>query len=259
MNPVRIRRLNETGLARMEDFLDSFAQQPDRSVDFQRDLWPILTGVDTTSHVPNVVQADADRRFPRRFDLAEYLYGLIPNLGLQDPTRDRGLWAWLSLLWFEQLAPVTQRGRRVGERARWLPLIGNGRRYYRHFVLGPYMIYAAHSDAPLRAEVLLSEPPFVTTSEIYREFVESPLVACKPVIEAVRTIYWEPAAGRLKRGVGVKGAGGSRRLVEVLMQFDRTVDLYMIDVDVLLRLLPSEFDRFIGNTPRQPIMLGLAR
>lgn len=252
MNPVRIRRLNEPGLARMAEFLDSFISAPDRPVDFQEDLWPILTGLDTTVHVPNVVQADADRRFPRRYDLAEYLHGLIPRLGLADPTRDQGLWAWLALLWFEQLAPVEKGRRKVGERAKWIPLIGVQRRYYRHAVLGPYIVYASHADAPERAQVLLSEAPNITTSEIYRMFVESSLAGCKPVIEATRALYWDAAAGRLRRGAGIKEAGGSRRLVQVMMQFDRTIDLHLIAPEALLDLLPREFDRFRNGTARRP-------
>lgn len=242
MNPVRIRRLNETGLARMEDFLDSFAQQPDRSVDFQRDLWPILTGVDTTSHVPNVVQADADRRFPRRFDLAEYLYGLIPNLGLQDPTRDRGLWAWLSLLWFEQLAPVTQRGRKVGERARWLPAMDW--KYYRHLVLGPYVIFFANRDQPRRALALLHNPPH-TPGEIVGQLAATQDVALSKAATAVATaLYYDFTAGRMKPGASGSSPGSPRRFRTVIDQFDRTYDLQCLTESGLLALLPAEFNRF---------------
>jgi hypothetical protein len=241
MNPVRIRRLNDNGLVRMEDFLDSFAATPARAVDFQKDIWPILTGHDTTSHVPNVVQADADRRFPRRHDLAEYLHGLIPGLGLQDPTRDRGLWAWLALLWFDQLAPANGGGRKVGERAKWLP---DRWKYYRHLVRGPYLIYLTNQDRPQRAAALLHNPPH-TPGELVGQLAATQDVAqSKAAIGVATLLYYDSARRTLKHGAGGSGPGSPRRLRTVLDQLDRTYDLQALTEEKLLSLLPAEFNRF---------------
>lgn len=244
MNPVRIRRLNETGLVRMEDFLDSFVTTPDRSVDFQQDIWPILTGFDTTAHAPNIVQADADRHFPRRYDLAEYLHGLVLRLGLQDPTRDRGLWAWLALLWFDQLAPVNRGVRKIGERARWLPLIGDGRRYYRHLVLGAYLIYSTSQDRPQRAFALLHNPPHTPGELVGQLAATQDVVQSKAAIGAATALYYDSTRGAMKRGAGGRGPGSPRRFRTVLDQLDRTFDLQSLTEDRLLALLPSEFERF---------------
>lgn len=242
MNLVRIRSLNDTGLARMQEFIDSFADTPARSIDFQRDLWPILTGLDTTSHAPSVVQADADRVFPRRYDLAEYLYGLIPRLGLSDPTRDKGLWAWLALLWFDQLAPTVKGSRKVGQQARWLP--DSGWNYYRHLVLGAYLIYATNHDRPQRALALLHNPPH-TPGELVGQLAATQDVAqSKAAIGAATTLYYDIERGAMKRGAGGDGAGSPRRLRTVLDQLDRTFDLQSLAEDRLIALLPSEFDRF---------------
>jgi len=242
MNPVRIRRLNETGLVRMEDFLDSFVTTPDRSVDFKQDIWPILTGLDTTSHAPNIVQADADRQFPRRYDLAEYLHGLVPGLGLQDPTRDRGLWAWLALLWFDQLAPANRGVRKVGERAKWMP--ESGWKYYRHLVLGAYLIYLTSQDRPQRATALLHNPPH-TPGELVGQLAATQDVAqSKAAIGAATTLYYDPQKKTMKRGAGGSGAGSPRRFRTVLDQLDRTFDLQSLTEDRLLTLLPNEFERF---------------
>jgi hypothetical protein len=244
MNPVRIRRLNEPGLARMAEFLDSFISAPDRPVDFQEDLWPILTGLDTTTHVPNVVQADADRRFPRRYDLAEYLHGLIPRLGLADPTRDQGLWAWLALLWFEQLAPVEKGRRKVGERAKWIPLIGVSRRYYRHLILGPYEIYLTNQDRPERAAVLLHNPPYKPGELVGQLAATQHIAQSKAAVGAATMLYYDRDRKVLKAGAAGKGPGSPRRYRTVLDHFDRTFDLHSITEEQLLNLLPREFERF---------------
>jgi hypothetical protein len=242
MNLVRIRRLNDAGLARMQEFIDSFAETPAQSVSFQHDLWPILSDPYSTSHAPNVVQADADRVFPRRYDMAEYLHGLIAGLGLSDPTRDKGVWAWLALLWFDQLAPAVRGSRKVGEQAKWLP--ESGWKYYRHLVLGAYLIYATNHDRPQRALALLHNPPH-TPGELVGQLAATQDVAqSKAAIGAATTLYYDTDRGTMKRGAGGSGAGSPRRLRTVLDQLDRTFDLQSLNEDRLLALLPAEFDRY---------------
>ncbi|MBX3372904.1 MAG: hypothetical protein KF817_03655 [Phycisphaeraceae bacterium] len=242
MTPIRVRRLNSTGMTRMAEFLFACSAAPDRPVDLEAEVWPILTGTDTTSDFPKVVLADRDRRFPRRYDLAAYLYDLIPALGLADPTRDQGLWAWLALLWFDQLAPISGRARKIGERARWLP--DTGRKYYRHLVLGPYLIYQTSSDRPERAMALLYNPPH-TPGELVGQLAATQDVAqCRAAIGAVTALYYDAQLGKLKRGAGGKGAGSTRRFRTVLDQLDRTFDLHSSSDAGVLSLLPREFDRY---------------
>ena len=242
MNEVRIRRLNNLGLVRMGDYLASFAAAPARSVDFEKDVRPILTGGDTTSHAPNIVFADGDRQFQRRYDLAEYLHELVPKLGLQDPARDRGLWAWIALLWFDQLAPAKRDGRKIGERARWLPEYGWN--YYRHLVLGPYLIYSNSADCPQRAAAFLHNPPH-TPGELVGQLAATQDVAqSKAAIGAATALYYDPQKKSMKPGAGGDSAGSPRRFRTVLDQLDRTFDLQSLTEDRLTALLPSEFERF---------------
>jgi len=246
MNKIRIRRLNEPGLARMETLLDSLADPPWNAIDFDRDLRPLLTGSDTTSHVPNVVQAEADSIFPRRYDLAEYLNELVPRLGIADPTRERGLWAWLALLWIEQLAPITAKGRKVGEHAKWLPEAGW--KYYRHLVLGPYLIYSTNQDRPKGAMALLHNPPH-TPGELVGQLAATQDVAqSRAAIAAATALYYDDARSKLRVGASGSGAGSSRRFRTVLDQLDRTFDLQSVSAESLLELLPAEFDRFRRRT-----------
>jgi hypothetical protein len=227
----------------MQEFIDSFAETPAQSVSFQHDLWPILSDPYSTSHAPNVVQADADRVFPRRYDMSEYLHGLIAQLGLSDPTRDKGLWAWLALLWFDQLAPANEGSRKVGEQARWLPA-DNSRRYYRHLVMGAYLIYEANRDRPQRAMALLHQPPHTPGDVVGQLAAYQKVVQSKAAVGAATKLYYDINCGAIKRGAGGSGPGSPRRLCTVLEQFDRTFDLQSLTEDRLLALLPAEFDRY---------------
>lgn len=242
MNLVRIRRLNHLGLERMHELIGSFSESPAKTVDFEREIWPILTGADTTLHAPRVIQADADRIFPRRYDLAEYLFGLVPNLGLSDPTRDEGLWSWLALLWFDQLAPKVKGARKIGERAKWFP--ESGWKYYRHLVLGAYLIYSTNHDRPERAMALLFNPPH-TPGEVVGQLASTLNIAqSKAAIGTATALYYDSQRSAMRRGKGGSGRGSPRRLRTVLDQLDRTFDLQSLTEDGLRALLPREFDRF---------------
>lgn len=240
---MRIRVFNVQGLNAMVDFLDSFGERPDRALNFEDHVQPLLTDSSLTSNTPNAIQADAGRTFARRYDLAEYLYGLVPRLGLADPIRVPGLWAWLALLWFEQLAPIANGGRKIGERARWLPE-RSGWRYYRHLVLGAYLVYETNHDNPRRAMALLHNPPH-TPGELVGQLAATQDVAqSKAAIGAATSLYFDMEKGRPKRGAGGSGPGSPRRLRAVIDQFDRTFDLQSLTEQQLLAILPPEFNRY---------------
>lgn len=245
MNEVRIRRLNDEGLKRFHSFLDSFGGDSERPL---TDIDSVLTDLGTTEHVPGIVKADRDAVFTRRFDLAAYLYKRVPSLDLPDPTRDVGLWAWLALLWFEQLAPIEGKSRKVGELAKWIPQ--PGWKYYRHVVLGPYLLYSANEDRPERAMAVLFNPPH-TPGELVGQLAATQDVAqSKAAIGAATELYYDPVRKEPKRGAGGSGPGSPRRYRTVLDQFDCTFDLQSISALELLQMLPKEFAKFRPSSDR---------
>lgn len=246
MSLIPVRKLNARGLDEMEAFLDSFSSGEGRPLS---DIDPILTGFETTTPVPNLVRVDRSRVFERRFDLAEYLHPLIPALGLRDPTRDQGLWAWLSLLWFEQLAPFEKGSRKVGERAKW---ISEGEwKTYRHLVLGPYLLYDSNRDLPRRAMSLLFNPPHTPGELVGQLAATYRVVQAQAAIGAATALYFNPTAKAPKRGAGGSGPGSPRRFRTVLEQFDRTFDLQSLTESQLLTLLPREFDKYKPDGDRR--------
>jgi hypothetical protein len=67
-------------------------------------------------------------------------------------------------------------------------------------------------------------------------------IVTNPAIMRTATNYFvDPATGQQRRSANRKGAGGARRFVDVLNQFDVTWDLSSLSADGLRAMLPPEF------------------
>lgn len=115
---MRVRRFNSEGIQHVSLFLDSLTTAeplpyPDALLDDPSFSDVVAPGL------------DAERRvFADRFELAEYLNSVLGDSGIGDIAEDQGLWAWLSLFFFDQLCPAEGGRRKPGERARWIPAVG---------------------------------------------------------------------------------------------------------------------------------------
>src|SRR5688572_16464021 len=107
---MKLRRLTAKGIEQFSAFLDSLNTPTPPRVP----TW--LLDHDETSSVLEVdidVQATA---FPNRFELAKHLDSKLTDSGLKNVERDIALWAWLALVYFDQLCPVEKDGsRKPGE------------------------------------------------------------------------------------------------------------------------------------------------
>jgi hypothetical protein len=236
---VIIRRLNAAGMEQFQQFLDSLTTEQPLSPPNE-----ILQAETTSEELPS--QVDIEHKvFGDRISMAEYLDGVLSSTGVRELEKDKGLWAWLSLYFFEELCPTQKDGRRKpGERARWIPVMTDYRKYYRHLLAGPYRIYRAHRDKPSRALALLCGP-LDRPGEIVEQIASrQEIVTNKAIVETATKLYVDAATKQPKRGAGGKGLGSPRRFAEILNQFDVTWDLSVMDSSELISFLPNEFARF---------------
>jgi len=239
MSKAFLKSFNQDGIDRAHAFLDWISSNPNSE--------PDLSFLNDESLVEQKfgVEFNPKKKFPNRLGLAKYIYGKLSQCEIENPERNKGLWVWLSLLYFDQLCPPNSKGvRKPGERARWIPDLTSWMRYYRHLVVGPYRIFAAHKDEPELLVAILANDPS-TSGDLYEQIASrQQLITNRNVVETINRLYFDEKKKKLKRGAGGKEKGGARRLADTLNQFDLTYDLYSVDTDTLVKLLPNEFSRF---------------
>lgn len=231
---MKLRRLTEEGLERFAAYLD--ATNDHEVLEVPRDLLESPTASVSVGASVEVVP----RSFANRYELAEHLYAMLGNADVGDMDRDRGLWGWLSLFYFDELCPAKATGQRdPGRRERWI-LVPTSRKFYLHLLAGPYLIYRAHLANPEITIGLLCGPLNVIP-RVYEEIAESPALIANPaVVEVATRLYYDPAKRAVRRNRSLKA--GPRRFVQVLAQYDVTWDLRSLTTDDLFDMLPKEFE-----------------
>ena len=190
------------------------------------------------------VNIDPNATFCSRLDCAKYLHQIMGEI--PGAERDAGLWCWMSALYFDQICPPgASGGRNVGDLARYVP-DRSFRRFYRHLLLGPFLVVKAHRKAPEAAIAVLAGPLHKPGDLAEQLTSRMEILTNAAIMGAASQLYYDSAEGGLKRGAGGKGAGSPRRLADLVNQLDLTVDMYALDADRLIDMLPREFNRFKG-------------
>lgn len=161
---MKLGRLTALGVDRFNAFLDELKFNP--SAGFPKELLSSPSYFETVDDEIEIVPY----KFKSRWDVAKYLNSLIKNSPLDNVERDIYFWAGLTAFYFDVLCPPDNKGnRKIKERSRYIPEPANYKRYYRHLLLGPYLIYRAHLDHPERTMALLCSAPHIL-SEVYEQF-----------------------------------------------------------------------------------------
>jgi hypothetical protein len=235
---MKLRRFNDSGLAEFREQLLTLKSDPTRDPP-----WHLLADARFTTPANEV---ELERKvFKTRMEVALAMNGLLGDRPPPGTDRDTGLWSWLALFHFDSICPFDETGRRkVGAAHRYILEGTNHKTYYRHLLLGPYLILRAHRDEPERAIVLLCQSPD-SPGDIVEQLASRQEIVTNPVMMRVATeLYYDWATGAPKRGASSKNRGSARRLAEVTDQFDVTWDLFAVPWHSLLARLPAEFDRF---------------
>jgi hypothetical protein len=236
---VKLRCFNSDGMVAFASYRARLALEPALQPPME-----FLTDPALSDLMSSEVEVEP-RRFRNRLEAGLFLNELMDAAKVQLPERNQGLWAWLTLFFFDEVCPADGNGRRNPQaEARLIPFVDNYQRFYRHLLVGPFLIVRAHRNQPERAIAMLCNPLW-KPGEIAEQLASrKELVTNHSVAEAATRLYYNPATGSFKRGAGSAIRGAARRLAALLNQLDMTYYLYGMTADELLALLPKEFDRF---------------
>lgn len=242
MTPA-LRRLKPSGLELFGQYLDGLKKGGVAPPPF----WLLTDATHTEAIEPEIPVPDAT--FANRLQAATYLDDLFAKAELAAPDRDVGLWAWLSLRFFDQLCPAGKGGHRDpgefsgGTYVRHVPEVGNYLKYYRHLLAGPYLVFRQHKGDVAKAMVML-QGAIDAHGEFMAQIASRLFVSIKSVVGAATLLYMDGGTGEPKWGARGSGKGSPRRFAAVLNQFSLTWDLYEMSPEQIVKVLPAEFDRF---------------
>ncbi len=243
--PTPLRCLTAAGIAQAQDFLTRLRELAlpvaDRTPPADLLFGEPCSRPFVSSHEIMV----APRAFRTRREAGEYL---LPRL---QPVRrqildDAGVWSWLGMYYLKHIAPPVLSSNNMtlifesGE--------SNAGRYdlyrrCRHYLWGSWQLYERHGES---AAFLLDQPIATWDDLSHRAFGYRRVFTSRGVVQAMLRLY--TTGTRKKRGYSL-GEGGLRHLLRVLPQLELTYDVYGMEPDALLGVLPQPFQRWLGSEP----------
>lgn len=239
-----VRRLSPAGI-------EAFRQFVLRATAGESAPTPVVLLTDDAWSEPVPWDVTVEQRpFATRYELGVYLTEAFAAVPVNALSRDHGVWTWLALYWFDQLAPLRADDTRKLYRPETiiLPEKPDYTRYYRHFIRTPWLAVQLHGDA---ARVLLmppgqgKEPPLARRGELVEQLSSRQWIfGNRKIIRAAFEMYFDVEAGKVRRGAGGSGGGSPRRLATIVDQLELTWDLQNCSPEQVISLLPKEFDRW---------------
>ena len=247
MGNVEIRRLNEDGLALFSrvnwgNKAGSDGDPPPNLL-FDDDYTEIVTFSDG-----NTRKIDEDTSFTTGKQMVDLLDASFGNkVEFDDISEDAGMWAWLALLFYNDLRFKNPDG--TWKNAKVVRFIfGEARAWYRHSVAARYAVWKTYGEGGM---VYLHGPSEIW-SEVSEQILSVALInSSETLIKATNALYYDSSRVEgFKVGAGGKGAGSPRRFRTVFWQLYETFDLRMMTPANILARLPDEFEKY------QPVQEG---
>ena len=189
-------------------------------------------------------------RFYTKYEAATYLAGVFADLDQSETSYNGGLWSWISLYYLEELLEAKiSRKKQLNAPDNYVLEVEQGDlkwgEYCHHLLATPFYLYRSHGE---EARMLLAGPVgsrMALTSEIVARmrFARS-----REFIRLVNRLYSD-GRGNMKRGAasGEKRAGSVHRLIRIFQQLELTYDVFDMNCEKMIKLLPPEFDEWLDS------------
>lgn len=170
---------------------------------------------------------------------------LWPHIGPKGPlaalSTDPLMWNWVAAALMLHVVGNPAEVKLIGAQERWI-VNPAARKFYRHLFAGAFFAYKAHSDNPARAMSVLCQQ-IGQPGEVVAQIMATEELGFSVAAEVATLLFFDPATGRIKKGVSGSGPGSPRRLAaDYLNQLKLTVDFKGMTAREILEILPPEFD-----------------
>jgi len=233
-----LRRLNHVGLKVFKEWLDSH-----RGIIGESVPEVLLKGPELTELVPGGADVSRAIKFTTKRQAGIFLHELLDPLQLEDIHADAGLWSWLAVRFFDELAAQSGGKRKVLAHAHYLFDPHNSKRRYRHLLHTPFQLV---SELPDYNRIFLDADVKIHGDLMEQTMGRLYLMRLPGVRAAIERLYLDEATGRMKRGAMSSGntkRGDLRHRLPVrIRQLEKTYDLAALDGERLVALLGPEFE-----------------
>jgi len=239
-NQVSIRVFTEEGISEFERIITEI-----RHGNMKEIPETLLVGEQYSELYEPIVNIERVE-FKNKNELVPYLVNQLKLKENKQLYFNKGLWTWLSALFFNNICPEDGNGKRkVNESAFYiLKDPKNYTKYYRHLLAYPCRLYSELGES---SKIFLIGT-FQKRGEITEQFGAYQEIALnKGILDAANILYWDDSSENLKRGAASKGGGSARRLVRVIRQYQMTYDLNSMNGKEIVGLLPPEFAKWNNN------------
>lgn len=246
--PQQVCELTDAGISAAREYLAKLREG-------ERAPFPYALLTDRRYAQPVAPAVSVEQRpFASRREAGAYLADRLAPLGRAAIANNTGLWSWLGMFYFHQVAGIDANGSpRLGRDPDVAYVIapaetGRGaRRHFAHRLLLSWEIYDRHGET---AWYLLDEPVNSMGQLADRLSGAPEMFRAVGIMDLAHRLYVDPTTRSVKPGVRGGGQhnqrppGGIVRLLDVLNQLYMTYDVYGMTAEQLLPLLPAEFDRW---------------
>lgn len=248
---IEARKFNSKGIAELREVFDEarigFKSIQAAKIDVQtmQRLSDLLFDEEYTVIIPHIKLND-DKVFASRLDLGVYLKSTIPEGSSESEYENVGFWAWVSILYIEQLLEPFANGKdyKLWSNVRYIPEAQlSKRRYYRHLCFLPYWICKTQPQET--AEFFLIPKPYVHSEAIEQLYTsDSDFLPFPSVIAVAKRLYVNPKTNTYRKNfTGRLTAGSAVRLATIVVkQWQLNYDLPVLTADQIWEILPKEFD-----------------
>ena len=177
-----------------------------------------------------------------RRDAANYIASLRPEVG-SNLSDDWAFWSWLGVYHLEDIITEERRHRVSAEHETFVidtMAVRGSQDIYRNYLWTAWRIQQQFGE---ELSFLLDQE-LIGIGRIARLITNSTRVFNSPGVPKLMVHLYSDGKGT-KRGLTV-GPGNIDHLIRVLAQLERTYDVYGMELEALLKVLPPDFDRWRG-------------